>query len=154
MARQRVQGVASLRRVIRAMPDAVRQEFASEFQAIANRLLGRAKAETPTRTGALRAALRAVVTPKTLMLKLGLISRADNSRYFYGYILDAGRKAKTVTIKRGPRAGAVMRSSAIDKNRYNFVFGRRRDFMATERGNLRRALDRALARVIRGSGND
>lgn len=150
----RTKGAASLRRLLRRLPDAMRDGLADELRAIGNRLLGRAKAETPRRSGRLAAALRVRVAAKTLMLTLGLLSKSDRRRFFYGYILDEGRAAKQVTIKRGPRAGSTMRISPIARERYNFVFGRRRDFQENEIPKLRGVLERVLSQVSRGSGND
>jgi len=154
MARRGVLGVGSLRRILRQLPDEVRKGLAGELAAIGGRLLARAKSETPVRTGRLKAALAFKVSPKTLMLWLGLITRADRRRRFYGFILDQGRSAKVVTIKRGPRAGHVMRIPSIGRERYNFVFGRRRDFKENELHNMRRVVDSALRRLARSSGND
>ena len=149
-----VSGAASLRRLLRKLPDASRQELGQELQRIGNRLLGRAKAETPVRTGRLRAALGVRVGVKTLQLRLGLITKANQRRRFYGYILAQGRAAKTVTIRRGPRAGATMRVSGIAPSRYEFVFGRRADFREQEVSRLRKVLDRVLMRASREAGTD
>lgn len=149
-----VQGSASLRRLLRRLPDASRQELGEELQRIGNRLLGRAKAEAPVRSGRLRAALAVRVGVKTLQLRLGLLTAANRRKFFYGYILDQGRAAKTVTIRRGPRAGAVMRVSGIAPGRYEFVFGRRADFRENEVSRLRVVLDKVLARASRAAGSD
>jgi hypothetical protein len=149
-----VKGAASLRRLLRRLPDQSRQELGDELQRIGNRLLGRAKAETPVRTGRLRGALGVRVGIKTLQLRLGLLTKATRRERFYGYILDQGRAAKTVTIRRGPRAGATMRVSGIARARYEFVFGRRADFREQEVSRLRAVLDRVLARASREAGSD
>lgn len=145
-----VKGAASLRRMLRRLPDEARKELGDEMVAIGNRLLGRAKMETPVRTGALRAALGVKVLVKSLQLRLGLIRKADQKRFFYGYILDAGRKAKSGTSKSGRR----WRVTAIPASRYNFVFGRRWGFKQLEIPRLRAVLDRVLLAAARGSGND
>jgi len=149
-----VTGAASLRRLLRRLPDASRQELGEELQRIGNRMLGRAKAETPVRSGKLRAALGVRVGVKTLQLRLGLLTRKAQRAHFYGYILDQGRAAKTVTIRRGKRAGATMRVSGIAPGRYEFVFGRRADFRDQEVSRLRAVLDKVLARASRAAGND
>lgn len=152
--RSGVSGARSLRRLIRRLPDAARAELGETLKAIGARLLGRAKSEAPTRSGRLRAALNVRVAVRTLMLRLGLLRKAEQRRLFYGYILDQGRKAKTVRIRRGPRAGAMMRIRAIDQERYNFVFGRRRDLRDNELPQLRTVLDKVLRRAAEGIGND
>lgn len=145
-----LKGANSLRRMLRRLPDDMRKELGGELEKIGNRLLGRAKAETPVRTGRLRSALRAKVLVKSLQLRLGLIGKAERRRLFYGYILEQGRAAKTVMIKRGPRAGRQMQISPISRERYNYVFGRREDFRRNELGKMRDALERVLGRVAKG----
>jgi hypothetical protein len=153
-----VKGAASLRRLLRRLPDVARQELGNELTDIGQRLLGRAKAEVPVRTGALRAALGVRVAVKSLQLRLGLVKKADKRRFFYGYILDQGRKAQVVKAKRRRKDGSYstydMNVGAIAPSRYEFVFGRRRDFRENEIPQLRTVLDRVLARAAQGSGDD
>jgi hypothetical protein len=153
-ARSTVKGAGSLRRALRRMPDGSRDKIADALEGAGRRLLARAKAETPSRSGRLRAALSMKVARKTLVLRVGLLTRKVQRDFFYGYILDAGRRAQTVTIKHGPRRGAKMRIRAIPKGRYDFVFGRRRDFIQSELPRVRAALESALHQAIRGSGDD
>lgn len=150
MAGSSVKGTASLRRLLRRLPDASRQALGDELKAIGQRLLARAKAETPVRTGRLRAALGMSVAVKTLQLRLGLIKKADRRRLFYGYILDQGRKAKSGVTKNGRRWA----TGAISPSRYEFVFGRRKDFQQNEIPNMRKVLDKVLSDAARGAGND
>jgi hypothetical protein len=158
MARSAVKGAASLRRLLRRLPDASREELAIEFNAIGSRLLGRARAETPSRLGRLRAALDFKVLPKTLILRLGLITPKIRKRYFYGYILDKGRRARTVQVQRKNKNGSVssyaLRVRGIDRERYNFVFGRRADLLENELPKLREVLNRVLRRASAGAGDD
>ncbi|MFN3424890.1 MAG: HK97 gp10 family phage protein [Novosphingobium meiothermophilum] len=154
----RVKGVGSLRRLLRRLPDAARMELSDELQAIGKRLTERAKAETPVKTGRLRAALNFKATVKGLQLRLGLIKKADQRRFFYGYILDAGRKAKVVKARRRRADGSystyTINVKAIPASRYDFVFGRRKDFQVNEIPKLRTVLDRVLTNAARGAGND
>lgn len=150
----RVQGAGNLRKLLRRLPDAARKELAEEFTSIGARLLARAKAETPVRFGRLRNALSFRVAAKTLVLRLGLLTKRARRSNFYGYILDQGRAAKTVKIRRGPRKGATMRIRAIGQEQYNFVFGRRRDLQQNELPKLRRVLDRVLSRAAEGIKGD
>lgn len=153
-----VRGVTSLRRLLRRLPDEARTELANELKAIADRLTAKAKSETPVRTGGLKGAIGAKVLAKSLQLRLGLIKKADSRRYFYGYILDAGRRAQVVKAKRRKRDGSyseyMMNVPAIPASRYEFVFGRRKDFKENEVPKLRTVLDRVLTNAARGSGND
>lgn len=152
--RSQVKGASSLRRALRQMPDATRDHVADALQDAGRNLLVRAKAETPLRSGKLRAALSMKVARRTLVLRVGLLTKKAQRDLFYGYILDVGRKGKTVTISRGPRKGARMRIRPIPRTRYDFVLGRGRDFRRSELPRVRRALEFALHDVIEGSGND
>lgn len=153
-----VKGAVSLRRILRRLPEAARIELAQEAEGIGARQLAKAKAETPVRFGWLRSALAFKVLPKTLVLRIGLLAKRDRRRNFYGYILDQGRRAQTVTAKRRTKNGEIstyaMRIKGIDRERYNFVFGRRRDILQTELPKLRGVLDRVLSRAAAGVGDD
>jgi len=92
---------------------------------------------------------------KSLSLKLGLVTKRTQRQGFYGFILDQGRKAQTVQAKRRNRAtGTVstysLRVKGIARTRYNFVFGRIKDFRQNELPRLRDALERVLGRAARG----
>lgn len=153
MARSKVRGAAKLRRRLRSMPDYVENEVRDEFNAIGQRMLARAKAEAPRRTGRLAAALAVKVLPRSLNMKLGLLTKARQRKFFYGYILDRGRRAQVVKARRRTASGVTtyaMRVRAIAPAQYDFVFGRMRDFRANELPRLRRVLERALTRVARG----
>lgn len=150
----RVKGTSSLIRVLRRLPLAVREEVAGAMRESGIRLLTNARVEVPVRSGRLRRALNYKVNVKSLQLLVGLIDKPSRKKFFYGYILDQGRAAKTVAIERGKRAGTTMRISPIAQERYNFVFGRRRDFKDNELPSIRKAFERALTKAIKGSGND
>ncbi|SDC30902.1 hypothetical protein SAMN05444678_102263 [Sphingomonas sp. YR710] len=126
---ERLQGLRNAKRIIKNIPDSARKILSDDLQAIGNRLLGRAEAETPVKSGGLKAALKMKFTMGvSMILRIGLLDKRAKSRYFYGYILDAGRKAYT---RKGRHIGA------IGREKYNFVFGRRADFNANELPNLR-----------------
>jgi hypothetical protein len=154
----RVKGGPQLRRALKAGPDIAEEELGQTMQGITARLLGRAKAEAPVRTGLLRGLLNARFMPKSLKIKLGLITRAAQRKGWYGYILDQGRKARTVKAKRRRADGSIsnymMRISGISRERYNFVFGRRLDFQKNELPKMRDAMQRALRRIARGAQAD
>jgi hypothetical protein len=135
------------------MPDESRDEIADALTDGGHQMLARAKAETPRRSGRLANALDVKVARRTLVLRLGLLTKRTQRDFFYGYILDRGRRAQTVTIKRGARKGSRMRIKAISKSRYDFVFGRRRDFSETILPKVRAALERALHNVIKEAGD-
>ena len=153
--KSRVKGVAQLRRTLRTMPDFVRDGMADALRDSGQRLLARAKAETPRRTGQLSSALLMRVAPKSLNLKIGLLTKGKRRRFFYGYILDQGRRAQVVQAKRRTKTGYVtypMKVRGIGQGDYEFVFGRRQDFRVNELPRIRRRLEDLLSRVARGGG--
>ncbi len=155
MARNRVKGASKLRQRLRRMPAYVEGDVRDELEAIGNRLLIRAKAEAPRRTGALASALQMKVLPRSLNLKLGLLTKGKRRKFFYGYILDRGRRGQYVTARRRTASGVsvyAMRVRAIAPAQYDFVFGRIRDFRLNELPRLRVALTRALRQVSAGVG--
>lgn len=146
-----------MRRLLRRLPDVAREELGSEFTAIGARMLGRARAEAPSKSGRLRRALNVKVAIKTLQLRLGLITKANQRGSFYGYILDAGRRARTVTAKRRTATGIstyALRVRGIPRSRYDFVFGRMKDFRRNELPKLRAVFDRIMRRTAMGISDD
>lgn len=150
----RVKGAASLRRTLKRLPEASREELADTMNVIAFRLLGQARAEVPVRTGKLKSLLTAKVLVSSLTMKLGLVNKRAQRQGFYGYILDQGRKAQTAKARRRNQSGTIstytVRVKAIGRDRYNFVFGRIRDFRKNDLPRLRDALERVLGRAARG----
>ncbi|KKC24929.1 hypothetical protein [Sphingomonas sp. SRS2] len=152
-------GVRSTRRFLANIEPEARRELNDEFQAIGDRLLGNALAETPRRYGGLVSAIQKRVTiGASLILRLGLLTRRAKSEFFYGYILDQGRRAGRANAARVRKDGTVERYlvnvGAIGRSKYNFVFGRRADFDANELPRLRSIFDRILRRASAGVGND
>lgn len=175
-SRQRVQGLQHYKRLMRNLDPAARQELGQEWNIIADRLLAQAKAEVPVRTGGLRAALDKRVTIRGgMILRIGLFG-PNKTRYFYGWILDQGRKAQRAIVRHrrkdfigprpfyskiGPRPNLALNSDgtiryvnvrAIDRERYNFVFGRRKDFYFNYLPRLRGIWTRIIERASRGAG--
>jgi len=151
----RVKGAAPLWRTLIRLPEASREELADTMNVIAFRLLGQARAEVPVRTGKLKSLLTAKVLVSSLTMKLGLVNKRAQRQGFYGYILDQGRKAQTAKARRRNRSTGTIstytvRVKAISRERYNFVFGRIRDFRKNDLPRLRDALERVLGRAARG----
>lgn len=126
--RAKWKGRAKLKKLLQRLPDTVRTEIAKLFDEKAPAALAFSRANTPKRTGALAAALRVKVYPKRLALRLGLMGKADNTRFFYGRILDRGRRPQTVKAKRTSASGAVtqytIRVGALPAARFDIVYGR------------------------------
>lgn len=125
--RSRLKGAAQVRSLLKRMPEAVHAEIVAIYRAAEAPALAIARAGTPVRTGALRNALRARVLPRSLRFQVGLIGKPANRQFFYGRILEIGRKAQTVKARRRNASGGVttyaMRVSAIPGVRFNMVQG-------------------------------
>lgn len=159
--RSQLQGVASVRKLLKQLPAAVREEMADELEAIAPDYLAAVKANTPVakaahrrgyEPGALRDAITAKVLRASLRLRVGLIGRRVNREFFYGRIIEFGRKQKTVTIKRGPRAGHQLEVQA--RQGFHFLFYRRERLRTKLQQRLNPLFDHALARAAQGADID
>lgn len=100
--RSRVKGAASLRRLLRNMPDALRDEMIEQILIPSgNELLRSMRAAAPVgATGRLRQGLAMKVLRKSLKMRVGYLTKAMNRKLFYGWIIEWGRKAKTVIVVR------------------------------------------------------
>ena len=91
-----------------------------------------------------------------MRLRIGLLTKTVQKKFFYARILEYGRKAQTVTVKRqrpvsGGTAQYIISVKAISANRYDFVRGRAVQFMQRTLGNdLRGILARAIKRLSAG----
>jgi hypothetical protein len=150
--RSQLQGVASVRKLIRQLPSAVKDEMADILVDVSPDFLGAAKADAPVRTGALRDALGAKVLKASLRLRVGLLGKRTNADFFYGRIVEFGRKAQTVVIKRGPRAGAKMQVRAIQPR--HFVFAKRANLRERLNNRLGSVWEHALAHAGAGTDTD
>lgn len=147
-----LRGVASVRKLLRQLPPAVKEEMADALRDIGPEYLQAVKADAPVRTGALRNALSFSVLKASLRLRVGLIGKKLNSKFFYGRIIELGRKAQAVTIRRGPRTGAKMRVRAMAPRR--FVYKKRPELRARLGNRLNSFWEHALATAGQGAGND
>lgn len=152
--RSRVVGASRVRKLLRRLPETMRAEIITALQGIGPKLLGRARGEAPRKTGALASALTFKVYPRTLRLRLGLLTKRLNSDYFYGHILEVGRKAQTKTVRRRTSNGVIqyaLRVSPISPGRYDMVGGRTKTFAKNLiRPLLSRIYDRALRKAASG----
>lgn len=152
--KSRVIGAGKVRKLLRRLPETFRDEIVSALQGLGPKLLGRARAEAPRRSGALAAALAFKVYPRTLRLRMGLLSKRLGRDHFYGHILEVGRKAQTVNVKRRTSNGVIeyaLRVSPISPGRYDMVGGRTKTFAKNLiRPLLSRIYDRALRKAASG----
>ena len=154
---RRLRGLVHVRRLMQRLPDSVSQEMAKTMEEVRPVAIAIAKAGAPVRTGGLRAALNGQVYPKTLRFRIGLLTRRVQRNYFYGYILEVGRKAQTVRVKRRTPSGGVteyaMRVSAISPQVHDMVQGRARGrIRELFRTPLNKLFDRALRDAAKFAG--
>lgn len=145
-----------VRRVLQGMGPEVEKQVLASYQRHAPAILAYARGEAPSRSGNLRARLAFKIFPKTLRLRIGLLTRAVQRKVWYARILEYGRRAQSVRVKRRrPVSGGltqyVMRVKAIPAGRYDFVRGRAEEFMQRTLGaDLRNVLNKALKRLSAG----
>ena len=145
-----------VRRLLTGIGPQAQQEVLAAYQRHAPAILAQARSEAPSRTGKLRAALNYKIFPKTLRLRVGLLTKTVQKKFFYARILEYGRKAQTAKVRRrqpvsGGTAQYIIRVKAISANRYDFVRGRAVQFLQRTLGNdLRGILAKAIKRLSAG----
>lgn len=108
--RSSIKGAASFRRLLKALPASANQRLLTFLQAAGPVIAAKMKSEIPVlavprpnrRAGEARESITAKVTPKTLTLKVGELTKRDV--VFYAHILDTGRKAQNVKVTRGSKS--------------------------------------------------
>lgn len=170
---------ADVQRVFTLLPEEMIDTLVTELKDIGAFALARARAgvpvsKTPRRatfrrngarrpTGGLRSLLGAELNAKELRVTVGLLTPADQSLGFYGYILDAGRGLKSrrsrprrsliATRGKDTRFGRQKLTrrfsrtiSVITPGRYDITFGRARTAVREYAGEkLSEAYDLALS---------
>lgn len=152
MARSSVRGIGPLRRLMKRLPDEMRNEMIVELHVLGRELVQRMIGAAPSRTGALRRGLSYKVFPKTLRLQAGLLgTKKGRSRLFYAYILDQGRRAQEVNVTRATTKvyAKPMKVRAIAPMR--FVTARKREAEERARPALDQIYRRALSKAAGGS---
>ncbi|MDF0489206.1 hypothetical protein PX554_13780 [Sphingomonas sp. H39-1-10] len=148
----KVKGRRQFRRIVQQMPDAAREEVIEAFGRAGLRAQAAMRARAKHKTGTLQQGVKYKVLPKTLRLQVGLLgTKRGRSKLFYGFVLDKGRKAQTVTISRGKRTGKTMKVRQIVGD--HFVSGRYPDLRDSVIREVKPLFNRILAR-IGGGGND
>lgn len=172
MARRRstIKGAASFRRLLRRLPDSANQELA-EFlgEEVGPELAGFMRVITPVKSGALRAGIAFKLAVKSLRLRIGVLGKGNVGRLFYGHILDVGRKAQTVSVRRrqhgsayasktmANRAGEALSSYSMNVSALKplrIVYRTKLDFRDTFLPKYRKLMDAILYRAALGVGDD
>lgn len=152
----RIRDRQRVRRLLTNMGPEVEKQVVSAYQRHAPSILAYSRGETPSRSGRLRAALAFKIFPKTLRLRVGLLTKAVQKKFFYARILEYGRRAQSVRVnRRRPVSGGttqyIMRVKGIAPSRNDFVRGRAWQFVNRTLGNeLRGILSKTLKRLAAG----
>lgn len=130
MTLTRVDGLAAALADFDRIPEAAREQLAVELGLIGREVLQLQRATVAKDTGALAGALSLAVQVDRLRARIGLIGNAVTSRsalrkqrrtgrelrnvggFFYGIIVEVGRKAQTVIVERRARTRAGRRGRA------------------------------------------
>jgi hypothetical protein len=160
MARKRgaLKGARKVSRLLKRLPETVRGEVVAVLKEKAPVITSYSQSAAPSKTGELRRAIKWKVSEKTLRLRIGLFGTKLNADLFRARILERGRRAQTVVVKRRVKGGGKsayrLRVSPIGRGRYDFLAGRAMRFaIATLQPDLRKVWDRALRKAA-GVGDD
>lgn len=157
--RSSIKGAASFKRLIKALPDSAHTRIVSFLNGAGPPLAGKMESLTPVlkvprpdRTaGAARASIAWKVTPATMNLKVGELTK--RSVVFYAHILDVGRKAGNVKVTRGtkhyPRGINVRALKPL-----HIVNGVRVAFRIDDLPGYRTLMDDILLEAAKGAGDD
>lgn len=148
----KVKGAAAFRKRLKRLPDTVSTGIVEVLDEGGQKIRAAMQARARHRTGKLAAGVKYKVLPKSLRLQVGLLGTPrGRAKLFYGFILDKGRKAQTVVIKRGPRTGRRMKIRAHEGD--SFVSGRYRELRDLINRRANSVFDRALARISGGASD-
>ena len=149
----KLKGTRQFRRLVQQLPDEARSDLVNVFGRAGRRAQAAMRARAKHKTGALQQGVKYKVFAKTLRLQVGLLgTKRGRSKLFYGFVLDKGRKAQTVTISRGRRTGARMKVRQIIGDR--FVTGEYPDLRDAVTREVKPLFSRILARIGTGGVND
>jgi hypothetical protein len=148
MARRRIRGDRAFRKLIRRLPEAIREEAIAMLEDGGRTILAVQRADAPRRTGAVRTGLSMRVLRGALQLKVGLVGRPLNRRLWYARIVEKGRKASVEDAARIAPSGLISRYRirVAARSARPFIYSLRAEAMrATLGGKLNGFWDRVLA---------
>lgn len=111
--RSRVQGLAEANALFESLPVAAAHELGDIFGALGREIVSRQVARAPRDTGALRAALTYQNLIEALRLRAGLLAIGGKNGPWYGRVIEFGRRAQTVIVKRRRRGARSRRAAQI-----------------------------------------
>lgn len=147
--RSRVRGDRSVRKLLRQLPAAVKEEMQATLADAGRELLAEMQADVPVRTGALRAGLGTKLLKASLRLRVGIVGPPSaRNRLFYGRIVEFGRKGQAVRARRAGERPYQMRVRAMAPR--PFVFKRRAAIRDALNKRLRTFWNNTLADAAQG----
>lgn len=153
--KRRVRGDRSFRKLLRQLPDEAKGEMAAVLDNAGDQLLSEMQADVPRRTGRLASGLSKKLLRSSLRLRVGIIGKPTARRLFYSHIVEGGRKAGSVMVRRrigGTLALYRMRVRAMAAR--PFVFKRRSVLRATINRHITSYWERVLTRAAAGVGDE
>lgn len=159
-----IDGVKGFRRIMRQLPDEVRTEIIGALGRAGQRLQAAMRARARRgKTGDLQAGIKYKVLPRSLRMQVGILgTKRERRALFYGFVLDKGRKAQTVTVhrrrrgapkilsrgrKRAQDIASVYQLRVTRLKADHFVTGRFPDLRASISQEIRTLFQRALRRI-------
>lgn len=137
-AKSQLRGAGGFRKLLRQMPEAVKNEMAETLDRTGDELLAAMKADAPVKTGALRAGLAKKLLKASLRLRVGIVTKPLARKLFYARILEFGRK-KSAKARSSTMAGRP------------FVTKKRTSIRTRLRTRLNAMWDMALGRASVGA---
>lgn len=153
MAR-RTKGIRRVRRLLRNIDDIARQELSDILYVTTVKLRNLAKVRSPIRTQRLSAGIKQRVLDRTLKGRVGLITKGDQGRLFYGHVLNRGRKAQSVTAKRSKGGKLQTYRLSVPALAGRFFFPSRREASQLVQPRLQQAWANILENAAEGIGID
>lgn len=154
MARQVVEGAEDVKRILRALPDASRDEINQVLEESGRQFVPLMVGRAPNRKGKLRSGITARLNRQSMTLRLGVVGPPKQRRdLFYARILDLGRRARDKWVTRRTKNGGrtrryLMRVRAIAPMK--FVTGGYQGVRATMTARLKAIWPRVLQRITGG----
>jgi hypothetical protein len=151
--RSQLQGVAGVRKLIKQLPTAVKDEMADTLEDFGPEYLRAQLTDVPRKTGALAAGLSYKVLRASLRLRVGLLgTKRGRAKLFYGFIVEVGRKAKTVTVTR--RGAQPYKLRVREMAPRPFVYKKRPELRTRLNNRLSVFWEHALQHAGEGTGID
>jgi hypothetical protein len=152
MARRRLKGDRSFKRLLKQMVPAIREECEKRLEEFGKEMASvqRQSGRFVNRSGSLRTSISYQVLRQSLKVKIGIIGKALNKKLFYGRIIEFGRKGGGRGIKRkSPKYMAGVGRTRPEQ----FIYGHS-DQHESFKSSFNNYWDRVLSRASRGTGDE